>query len=38
MLKLVCTECDWTCRTTRAHIHGDMRCAMPDCDGQLVAD
>lgn len=38
MLKLVCTECDWTCRTTATHIHQDMLCPTMGCDGMLVAD
>jgi hypothetical protein len=38
MLKLVCTECDWTCRTTKVHIHDDMLCPVVGCDGMLVAD
>ena len=37
MLKLVCTECDWTCRTTQVHIHAEMSCPT-DCGGRLVAD
>ncbi len=37
MLKLVCDECDWSCRTTASHIHDDMKCPL-DCDGHLRAD
>ena len=40
MLKLVCTECGWTCRTTEKHIdrHDAMTCPLLGCGGQLVAD
>lgn len=38
MLKLVCSECDWTCRTSKAHIHDDMLCPIVGCDGMLVTD
>ena len=34
MLKLVCTECEWTCRTTQVHIHDDMLCPVVGCDGE----
>jgi hypothetical protein len=35
MLKLVCTDCGWTCRTTQVHMREDMTCPLNDCDGQL---
>ena len=40
MLKLVCDECGWTCRTTEKHIdrHDAMACPLLGCGGQLVAD
>jgi hypothetical protein len=35
MLKLVCVDCGWTCRTTQVHMREDMTCPLNDCDGQL---
>jgi hypothetical protein len=36
MIKLVCTSCDWTCRTSSVHIHDEMQCPMADsCGGHL---
>lgn len=36
MLKLVCTSCDWTCRTTAAHIFDNMDCpAHERCGGHI---
>jgi hypothetical protein len=38
LLKLVCTECEFTCRTTAKHIeaHDRLCCADPECGGDLV--
>jgi len=36
MLKLVCDECGWTCRTASSHIHESMQCPMyAECGGHL---
>jgi hypothetical protein len=37
MLKLVCNECDWMCRTTAKHIAPGMNCPLTSegCGGQL---
>jgi hypothetical protein len=35
MLKLVCGECGWSCRTTATHINSELRCPCVDCDGDL---
>jgi len=34
MIKLECDSCDWTCRTSRAHIHGVLSCPT-ECGGFL---
>lgn len=36
MIKLSCTACDFTCRTSRQHIHEDMVCPT-SCGGELAA-
>jgi hypothetical protein len=38
LLKLTCTACDFTCRTTAKHIeaHDRLGCPVEDCDGDLV--
>jgi len=33
MLKLVCTECDWACRTSAAHIAIGMVCPLSEAEG-----
>lgn len=39
MIKLVCTECEWSCRTTNSHIDGNyLTCPVYGCDGELVAN
>jgi hypothetical protein len=41
MIKLVCTECEWTCRTSSKHINDDMNCPLSfshGCDGRLVSN
>jgi hypothetical protein len=40
LLKLTCTACEFTCRTTAKHIdaHDRLRCPDPDCTGDLVQD
>ena len=39
MIKLVCNECGWSCRTTRSHIHEDIVLNCPtSCGGELVTD
>lgn len=35
MLKLVCVDCGWSCRTTQVHMREEMTCPLNDCDGQL---
>ena len=35
MLKLECDTCEWTCRTSKAHIHEIMECPL-SCGGSLV--
>jgi hypothetical protein len=35
MLKLVCFGCDFTCRTSAAHIHPDMTCPVQGCGSSL---
>ena len=36
MLKLICTNCDWTCRTTAVHMREEMDCPNGHtCGGHL---
>lgn len=35
MIKLVCDDCDWTCRTAKSNIYDGMSCPLPGCDGML---
>ena len=37
MLKLSCTECEFTCRTSAKHVHDDMICPT-SCGGNLKGD
>ena len=34
LIKLVCNECEWTCRTTKLHIHAELTCPT-GCGGYL---
>jgi hypothetical protein len=37
MIKLSCDSCDWTCRTSRVHIHDELSCPT-GCGGELRED
>lgn len=35
LIKLQCDECEWTCRTTKLHIHDELACPT-GCGGYLM--
>lgn len=38
LLKTVCSECGWTARVTRKHVHADMLCPIRNCSGELETE
>ena len=38
LLKAVCSDCGWTARITRKHVHADMLCPIRNCSGSLETE